>query len=361
MSLLNPFLMGPAQRMMQPQTAQAPGMSAQPAPSPFAWMKDPAIALPVAAALMGGGSNRESFANAMGLYGQAKAQTKQKNATEDFFRKNAPEYLPLIEAGMSHTDALAQYSKQRFAQGSDPYKVAGGQIFDTRDQSWRSPPVVEGPPETGLQPQMMVNPETGKTIYVQPTKDGRLLPSQVPEGFVPYDPYNKAYQTGSGAGDAKVAAETRAELSSIRSKMPGLKKVITRLDNLSSTATYTVPGQILDEGMKQMGMEPREAAIARAEYTAIISNQILPLLRDTFGAQFTEREGDRLMQTLGDPNASPKEKQALLKAFLEQKRRDVEALEMRVGGRGLGGGSPSGKPISEMTDEELEAIANGQR
>jgi hypothetical protein len=37
------------------------------------------------------------------------------------------------------------------------------------------------------------------------------------------------------------------------------------------------------------------------------------------------------MATLGDPDKSPQEKQAVLKAFIEQKRRDIEALARQSG------------------------------
>lgn len=140
-----------------------------------------------------------------------------------------------------------------------------------------------------------------------------------------------AAQTSMGSAEGKNAAETASEYSSITSKMPGLYSVVDRLSNLADKATYTLAGQALDFGRSQVGMDPREAAVARAEYTATIDNQILPLLKDTFGAQFTDAEGLRLAATLGDANKTPTEKQALLKAFIQQKERDIEALRARTG------------------------------
>jgi hypothetical protein len=86
-----------------------------------------------------------------------------------------------------------------------------------------------------------------------------------------------------------------------------------------------------DLGRKQIGMDPREAAVARAEYISTVDNQVLPLLRDTFGAAFTQKEGDTLRATLGDPDKSPQEKQVVLKSFIEQKRRDLQALAAQSG------------------------------
>lgn len=149
-----------------------------------------------------------------------------------------------------------------------------------------------------------------------------------PQGnFIPKD--IRGAEAAKAEGKAQGTAV--AEYQSIKSKMPGLEQVVKKLDGLADKATYTLAGQGLDNSMRQLGMQPRDAAIARAQYTATVDNQILPLLRDTFGAQFTEREGNVLRATLGDPNKSPKEKQALLRAFIDQKNRDVEALRVRTG------------------------------
>lgn len=139
----------------------------------------------------------------------------------------------------------------------------------------------------------------------------------------------KEAEAAKAEGKAQGAAVS--EYQSIASKMPGLEKVVNDLDDISNRATYTYAGQALDAGARQLGLAPRDAAIARAEYTAKVDNQILPLLRDTFGAQFTQKEGETLRATLGDPDKSPQEKQAVLRAFIEQKRRDVEALASRAG------------------------------
>jgi hypothetical protein len=157
-------------------------------------------------------------------------------------------------------------------------------------------------------------------------RDGKIV------GTIPKDVAGAKAQEeiGKGQGEAEVAYK------SMQSKMPGLESTVAHLDQLAEKATYTLAGRALDEGRRQIGIEPREAALARTEYMAVVDNQVLPLLRDTFGAQFTEREGATLRATLGDPNISPQEKQAVLKAFIEQKRRDVEALARQRGGVGRG-------------------------
>jgi hypothetical protein len=131
---------------------------------------------------------------------------------------------------------------------------------------------------------------------------------------------------GTEQGSAK------ATLASLQSKLPGLQTVVAQLGELAKKATYTSTGRALDTGIRELGMSPRESAIARSSYMAKVNNQILPMLRDTFGAQFTEREGATLRETLGDANKTPQEKQAVLNAFIEQKVRDITALQGQVRG-----------------------------
>lgn len=167
--------------------------------------------------------------------------------------------------------------------------------------------------------------DTGTQIITRDSRTGETLSS------VPKDNRQEASEKAIGTAEGKTQAEAQAEFESITSKMPGLYGVVDRLQELADDATYTIAGQALDFGRSQLGMPPRDAAVARAEYTATVDNQILPLLRDTFGAQFTDAEGIRLARTLGDADKTPTEKQALLRAFIQQKERDVSALRTRIG------------------------------
>lgn len=204
---------------------------------------------------------------------------------------------------------------------------------------------------------------SGKWVAMQPSSGGGLVPADVPEGINLSPPgvgnldlgnqiavrdrngnvVNTVDKNLAAAERDKVVGkdlgEAEALYSSMTSKMPGLRQVADRLDTLSEEATYTLAGRTWDEARKQFGADPRAAAAARAEYEAVIDNQILPLLRDTFGAQFTVVEGERLRDTLGDPNMSPVEKKAVLKAFIDQKERDIEALATRTGNNAGGGAS----------------------
>ena len=135
-----------------------------------------------------------------------------------------------------------------------------------------------------------------------------------------------------GAAEGKATAATSGELSLMERNMPGLLEVAEQLFDLSNTATYTGVGVLRDRAAAQLGLQPTQGAIDRAEYIAIVDNQVLPLLRQTFGAAFTAKEGETLRATLGDANKTPSEKQAVLRAFIAQKERDLEALQGQVSG-----------------------------
>lgn len=156
---------------------------------------------------------------------------------------------------------------------------------------------------------------------------------------------------GTGAGEAQEA------LTSQLSKLPELNKKMSELKKLSEKATYTWLGQGRDIATKQLGLGTTEGAKARAEYISKVSNQILPLLRDTFGAQFTEREGQTLRDTLGNPNYTPEEKQVVLESFISQKEADIRSLRRRTdvvettASRIDGKKEPSGIQINETIEK----------
>ncbi len=179
------------------------------------------------------------------------------------------------------------------------------------------------------QPAGPAVPTTGSppTGYVPPQQSftrGGVGPEG---GYMPgASPSEVAEQGARG----KERGENINLLESMKSKLPGLYQTVQKLEDLSDKATYTTAGKLRDEGRKQLGMDPGGGAVARSEYVAIVDNQVLPLLRDTFGAQFTVEEGKSLRATLGDPDKSPQEKQAVLRAFIAQKVRDIQALSTRV-------------------------------
>lgn len=149
----------------------------------------------------------------------------------------------------------------------------------------------------------------------------------------------------TGKTQAKDVDMFRSSLS----KMPEIVSTVQYLGgDLSSGATYTVFGQAVDSFVKQTTGLSTKGSKDRAEYVAVVNNQILPLLRDTFGAQFTEREGRDLRETLGNPDSTPEEKRAILKAFLDRKIKDIMGMARKL--------EMSGVNINDITQNQYEEI-----
>jgi len=130
--------------------------------------------------------------------------------------------------------------------------------------------------------------------------------------------------------EAKTRGETLTTLKRAEAALPGLIQTIDTLKELAPIATSTLGGKIFDTAVKESGFGGTKGATARAKFIAIVSNQVLPLLKDTFGSAFTVAEGDSLRATMGDPDASPAEKIAQLEAFIDQKRRSIETAQREV-------------------------------
>ncbi len=127
--------------------------------------------------------------------------------------------------------------------------------------------------------------------------------------------------------EAQQRGETFNELSVAKASLPGLQTAVGELRELSTVATSTLGGRGFDFFVKETGFGATKGATARAKFIAIVNNQVLPLLKQTFGAAFTVEEGAELKRTMGDPNASPAEKMVQLDAFIAQKVRDIETKE----------------------------------
>lgn len=135
------------------------------------------------------------------------------------------------------------------------------------------------------------------------------------------------------AAEVRAAAEGEAltDLARSQAAMPGLREAVSQLRELAPVATSTLGGRFFDVAVKETGFGSTEGANARVKFIAIINNQVLPLLRQTFGAAFTEREGETLKATMGDPNATPEQKVLQLESFIDQKARNIQSSQREVG------------------------------
>lgn len=134
-----------------------------------------------------------------------------------------------------------------------------------------------------------------------------------------------------GVIKARGEGESEVRLDDMQASLPGLYDVVDNLKELGETASFRMSGRAYNAVARELGFSPTEGASTRAKYIATVNNEVLPLLRQTFGAAFTEKEGESLKATLGDVNMSPEEKNAQLDAFIEAKVRSIETEARRTG------------------------------
>lgn len=134
----------------------------------------------------------------------------------------------------------------------------------------------------------------------------------------------QSFSKGFGKAKGTELGTKAANLAENTAMLPQLEDTVSKLHDLGQKATYTVAGKSLNAVRRQVGLPVGEGATSRAEYIAMVDNQILPMLRQTFGAAFTQKEGESLKVTLGDPDKSPEEKDAVLRSFIETKKANIE-------------------------------------
>ena len=305
-------------------------------------LSDPMVRLQMGAAMMGGQTLGEQLGGGLQAAGMAGIDRRKKqeeeakiNQTYEWLKTQNPELAEAFKVGaLDAGSAMKMHYEAKQPEKPDWINAGDGRFYspsldETRfvDSDPNAPPPVV---DYGNTPIPMYD-ENNRYTVGQLGSDNTASPVKLPPGFRVGDPYEKAYQTSQGAAVGKDQGETVATYESVNSKMPGLEKVITELNDVAEDATYTVGGNVWNETRKQLGLGPSAGAIARTKYMAMVNNQVLPMLKDTFGAAFTVSEGDALRATLGDPDKTPEEKQMVLEAFIEQKRRDVDALAARTG------------------------------
>lgn len=248
------------------------------------------------------------------------ATNQQKlSKTREWFQKMSatdPFYADLmqaIDAGMPMQDAWEAAMKHQTGGGSAAEQYGYEPLWAEKDTNG------DGIPDT----RVPLRPDRGSPNYVEPS-----LPPGV-TGFVAPEQMDRDRAAARELG--KDEGYTRGVYDDMVANMPSLETTVSRLAQLSDTATYTLAGQAADIARRELGLSPGQGALSRREYMAVVDNQILPLLRQTFGAQFTVEEGKSLRATLGDPDATPAEKKAVLDAFITQKRLTILSHARRLG------------------------------
>lgn len=240
--------------------------------------------------------------------------------------------------GMSDFERQLQLKQQYGGAGGDP-------TSNMRDFAEYQRLMTEFPPDKdgNLSPQVRVFKDfvsrsklmnTGANFQLfdpaSPTKPTVVADIDLKPGEEPAVKQEQARATAIGSAEGGELGDASARLSAAEASMPRLEEAVIQLKALGEVATYTTIGRGVDIARKEAGIDPTEGAVARSTYIAHVKNNVLPLLRQTFGAAFTAAEGDSLLATLGDPNMHPREKEAVLNAFISDKQAELKALRRQT-------------------------------
>nr|WMC99343.1 hypothetical protein RAR13_11865 [Aminobacter aminovorans] len=313
------------------QQAQVPGAMQQ-QPGFMSQLLDPAVALPMAGALLGNQGNSANFGNALSAAGPAmaqrrelQAQTAQKNKTLEYLRQNSPDLAAMVDAGMPMNEAWGAFVQQRKAQAPE-YKVVGDNIFNTADQSWISAP-------------------GGGDDYSQRQRAAEQY------GLTPDDPrYQSFLLTGKmpredaqplTATDKKAILEADEMVQVTDTALPLLDRALELNDQVYSGPLAGTRGYI-------SGTFGSDAGQATMEYDNLVQQQALATLKATFGAAPTEGERKILLEIAGSSSQPPEVRKGILERAKQAVARRQQfyrerAEEMRGGSFYKPGGGVTGQ------------------
>ena len=134
------------------------------------------------------------------------------------------------------------------------------------------------------------------------------------------------YEKTAEREQAKKESEAENRLRTQEELYGSSKQLADKLYNLADEATYSLAGRGLDLGAYLLGLDTK-GSIAREAYSQTVANELIPKLKQMLGGQFTEKDREALMGTLGNPNSTPNEKKAAINAYMETRLRELEAAK----------------------------------
>lgn len=140
-----------------------------------------------------------------------------------------------------------------------------------------------------------------------------------------------ARQTAAQSAVGANQGEKQVAFQNFEASLPQLEQTMGILYSVADRASYTLTNQGIDFFQNQLGFNPGDDAAARTYYENTVLNEILPLLKPTFGAAFTKTEGEWLLGTLGDINLSPTQKRAALQSRVDSWKRHYATLAAQSG------------------------------
>ena len=169
----------------------------------------------------------------------------------------------------------------------------------------------------------------GQAIVNQKTAEAEATETGKSKAKLKYGPQiTKAVKLAEKAAIER--GDVLNDLDRMTAALPGVRDAVSQLKELAPLTTTTWGGAVWDAAVKQTGFGATKGSTALAKFQAIVDNQVLPLLKPTFGGSFSVQEGESLKATLGDASASPAEKLATLDAFINQKERDIQSKQAQI-------------------------------
>lgn len=301
----------------------------------------PEVAMPMAAALLGGQGDAKNFGNALGAYGQAKAQTSAQNRTLDFFNKNAPEYAQMVQAGMPVEEAWKTYTQQKYAQKSQGLiNAGGGNLYDSVNGKWLSAPGGGAEGIAGLQP-VWLQDEKGQPVLGQMTKDGKVIRSQIDNGLTPVGPYQKSFETNRGGAEGKVVGDAAGALPGVTQMAAKINDEVEGLKNDSSLPNVLGPWDSRTPAILP-GTVRAQSKIDAIKGGAFL--QARQMLKG--GGAITDYEGQKAEAAFARLNQAQSEEdfKAALDEFNLYVQQGLTKLQQQAGQHRMGGGYPQQQP-----------------
>lgn len=261
-----------------------------------------------AEALENAGNNRDAA-----LYGQiAEYAERDPKVAEDFLGQN----LAFINPDFAKiTRGAPTTGQERLIQQLQEEAIAKGKPISTQDAL------------------MQLRGFTPERLEFEKKKAG-LTQSAKSQADLTYEPQIEKQVQSVRAASKKIEGLDKqintvtGELAEFESKFPSLAENLQEAQSLVNQLPFGVIEEAAQATARAAGIET-DSMVAESKFNSILDNQILPLLKQTFGAAFTAEEGRRLRDTI-EGKGGPRAKIETINAFINQKVKDIQAKKLEL-------------------------------
>lgn len=223
-------------------------------------------------------------------------QHQQQNMTKRWLMANKGLSAEEAEMAMSNPAILNTYLKggdtneyQERAAAARDYGLTGDEATSFV-LTGQLPSGRFGSGEVGLSPILTEGPE-GETVLFQPSKTGKAVRTQFPEGYKPLAPYDRAYQTSSGQTAGKGRGEAQFDLPRVEQNAAQTLEVIDQLKSHPGRAAATGLSSWLDPRNYIAGTDAANFHAMRQQLAGKTFLEAYQTLKG--GGQITEIEGQK--------------------------------------------------------------------